>query len=92
MKRILVLFAVILMLATGLVGQQWQAENKVDALTGKSYVVYTLVGKYLRNAGKLMIISFIGLVVGSLLHTPWVLVPAGLFIISVSAGMYRNRL
>jgi hypothetical protein len=43
------------------------------------------------NAGKLVLISLVGLVVGSLLRTPWVLVPAGMFIVSVSAGMYRNR-
>ena len=44
-----------------------------------------------RNAGKLIIISLVGVAAGSLLRTPWVLVPAVLFIVSVSAGMYRNR-
>jgi hypothetical protein len=47
MKKIMVLVVMMLAYAASMWGQQWQTDTKTDALTGQSYVSYTLTGKYL---------------------------------------------
>ncbi len=47
MKKILVLVIMLLMCAASMWGQQWKTDTKTDALTGESFVSYTLTGKYL---------------------------------------------
>jgi hypothetical protein len=51
MKKIMVV-VVLLLFATSMWGEQWKAETKSDALTGKSYVSFTLAGKYLTPPSK----------------------------------------